>query len=165
MAKKITVLSLSLASAMLLSYIETLVPPLSGIPGIKIGLANIAVIFVLLRLGIKEAIAVSLTRVLLSALLFGNFIALIYSICGAALSLLVMILLKKINLFSVIGISIAGGVAHNVGQIAAAIIILGSSAIIYYLPFLLISGTVSGALIGIAAGLFLKRFDKLIIKK
>ena len=165
MAKKVTVLSLSLASAMLLSYIETLIPPLSGIPGIKIGLANIAVIFVLLRLGIKESIAVSLTRVLLSALLFGNFIALIYSICGAALSLLVMILLKKTNLFSVIGISIAGGVAHNVGQIAAAIIILGSSAIIYYLPILLISGTVSGALIGIAAGLFLKRFDKLIIKK
>lgn len=157
MQKKVTLLGLSLAAAMLLSYVESLVPPLFAIPGIKIGLANIAVIFTLCRIGTKEAYLVSIVRVLLSSLLFGNIISLAYSFCGALLSLISMSILKRFNLFSVSGISIIGAVMHNIGQITAAIIILGSNVIALYLPVLILSGTICGALIGILSGIIIKR--------
>ncbi len=159
MSKKVTLLGFTLAAAMLLSYVESLIPPLSGIPGIKIGLANIAVIFALWHFGIKEAILVSIVKILLSCLLFGNFVAFLYSVAGAIFSLFGMILLKSLKKFSVIGVSIAGGVLHNTGQITAAIFLLGSNAIVYYLPVLILSGTVTGALIGVASGLVIKRFN------
>lgn len=157
MQKKVTLLGLSLAAAMLLSYVESLVPPLFAIPGIKIGLANIAVIFTLCRIGTKEAYLVSIVRVLLSSLLFGNIISLAYSFCGALLSFISMSILKRFNLFSVSGISIIGAVMHNIGQIIAAIIILGSNVIALYLPVLILSGTICGALIGILSGIIIKR--------
>ncbi len=160
MSKKVTLLGLTLATAMLLSYVEALIPPLSSVPGVKIGLANIAVIFAIYRLGAGNALFISLARVLLSGLLFGNIIGLAYSACGALFSFAVMIILKKTNVFSVLGVSIAGGVSHNAGQIAAAVIIMGNGSISYYLPALIISGTAAGAVIGIVSGLLLKRFEK-----
>ena len=157
MQRKITLLGLTLAGAMLLSYVESLIPPLSTVPGIKIGLANIAVIFALCRIGMREAYFVSLIRVLLSSLLFGNAVSVIYGLCGAVLSLISMTILKKINIFSVLGISIVGAVMHNVGQILAAIIILGSNVIVLYLPILILSGTITGAIIGVLSAVTIKR--------
>ena len=166
MSKKITLSSFALAAALLLSYVESLVPPLiPAVPGIKMGLANIAVIFALYCIGNKEALVISFLRVMLSALLFGNFISLIYSLCGAVLSFAIMAFLKRISPFSLFGISICGAVAHNIGQIMAAVIIIGSMAITYYLPVLIFSALITGAVIGLLSVLAIDRIQKLKIMK
>ena len=157
--RKMTVLSLLFALAMIFSFVESRLPTFIPIPGVKLGLCNVVVIFTLLRLGAPEAIAVSVLRVLLSSLLFGNMAAFFYSLAGAVLSLAGMILLSKTKLFSPVGISVAGGVLHNIGQILMAMLILGTAGVLYYLPVLLIAGTVAGALIGLAAAYLTKRVD------
>ena len=144
---------------MLLSFIEAQLPSFTVVPGIKAGLANIAVIFALYRFGAKEAIAVSLVRVLMMSLLFGSFVGMLYGLAGATVSIALMFLLKRFSLFTPIGVSVAGGVAHNVGQIAVACILLRTSAIAYYLPVLVISGTVAGIVTGVASGILVKRFE------
>ncbi len=121
------------------------------------GLANIVIIFMLYRFGAKEACIVSLMRILWLALLFGNVMTLIYSISGAILSMLGMLLLKRCNCFSQIGVSVTGGILHNAGQILAAMVLLDTAEIIYYLPALIISGTISGVIIGIVASILIKR--------
>ena len=125
------------------------------------GLANIVIIFVLYKIGTKEAILVSLIRVILVSLLFSNVMAMAYSIAGAVLSLSVMWLLKKTDKFSFVGVSIAGGIMHNVGQIIMAVIVLGTEQIALYLPVLVITGTVTGVVIGIVSGLVINRFKKI----
>ena len=130
---------------------------LVAIPGIKVGLANIAVIFTLYKLGVKEAITVSIVRVLLISMLFGSAVSLIYSISGAVLSLLTMIVLKKLTPLNEVTISVTGGVMHNVGQIAAASFMLSTNVVVYYLPFLLVSGTIAGIVVGIASAILIKR--------
>jgi heptaprenyl diphosphate synthase len=157
--KKLTALALTVSFALILSFIESRIPAFVAIPGIKVGLANIAVIFTLYKFGIKEAITVSLIRVLLVSTLFGNPISLIYSVCGAVLSLTVMILLKKLTPLTTVTVSVSGGVMHNVGQIAAASFMLGTNVVTYYLPFLLLSGTIAGVVVGIAAGVLVNRID------
>jgi heptaprenyl diphosphate synthase len=133
-----------------------------AVPGVKMGLSNIATVFALYFLGWPYAICVSLVRVCLSALLFGNVVGLIYSLSGAALALLVMILLKNFDLFSNVGVSVAGGICHNAGQIIAACIVMKTSAIsVYFIP-LVISGTVSGVLIGVVSGMLVERLKKII---
>ncbi len=159
--KKVAMLGLCIALAMIMSYIEVLVPLSFAVPGIKMGLANIVIIFVLYKLGTKEAILVSLIRVILVSLLFSNAMAMAYSIAGAVLSLGIMWLLKKTDKFSVIGVSISGGIMHNVGQIIMAVILLGTKQIALYLPVLLITGTATGIVIGIVSGLVIKRFEKI----
>ncbi len=144
---------------MLLSFIESLIPPLIAIPGVKIGLSNIVTVFLLYTLGVKEAGAVALVRVLLSALLFGSAVSLIYSASGALLAFLIMLVLMKTSKFSPVGVSIAGGVFHNIGQIIAAAAVMRTAGILSYLPVLLISGTLAGVFVGIAAGLLTKRLD------
>jgi heptaprenyl diphosphate synthase len=156
-AKKITTLGICTALAMILSYLESLIPLSIAVPGIKLGLANIAVLFALYRLGAKEAVIVSLLRILWLAILFGNGMTLAYSVAGAILSLTGMILLRKWNRFSATGVSVAGGILHNAGQIGAAVILLGVHQILYYLPVLAISGVISGVVIGIVAGILIKR--------
>ena len=151
-------LGLTIALAMIMSYIEALVPLSFAVPGIKMGLANIVIIFVLYKIGTKEAILVSLIRVILVSLLFSNVMAMAYSIAGAVLSLSVMWLLKKTDRFSFVGVSIAGGIMHNVGQIITAVILLGTEQIALYLPVLIITGTVTGVVIGIVSGLVINRF-------
>ena len=158
--KKLTVLSLTVSVAMILSYVESLIPPLMAVPGVKIGLSNIATVFALYSLGIPSAIAVSLVRVVLSALLFGNVASLIYSLSGAALALVFMCLIRRVHLFSTVGVSVVGGVAHNTGQIIAACVVLNSSAISVYLAPLIVSGTVAGILVGIASGILILRTGK-----
>ena len=157
--QRLCALSLTVAAAMLLSFIEAQLPSFTVVPGIKAGLANIAVIFALYRLGAKEAIAVSLVRVLMMSLLFGSFVCMLYGLAGATVSIALMILLKRFSPFTPIGVSVAGGVAHNAGQIAVACILLRTSAIAYYLPVLVISGTVAGIVTGVASGILVKRFE------
>ena len=155
--RKIALLSMCACLAMLLSFVESRIPPLTAIPGIKMGLANIAVMFTLYKLGTREAMAVSAVRVVLIALLFGSAVSVLYSLAGAVLSFAVMLLMRRLRLFSEGGVSVAGGVCHNIGQIVMACILLETNVIVYYLPFLLLSGTVTGVLIGITSALLIKR--------
>lgn len=158
--KRIALLGLMIALAMIMSYIEVLFPLSFAVPGIKMGLANIVIVFVLFRLGMRDAILVSLIRVVLVSLLFGNFMSLAYSVAGAALSLLGMGLLKRTDRFSPIGVSVVGGILHNAGQILMAVILLGTEQIAFYFPVLAVTGTVTGVVIGLVAGLVLRRFTK-----
>ena len=137
--KKLTVMAMTTAVAMILSFVESQIPAFVAVPGVKIGLANIAVVFALYRLGWKEAVAISLIRVVLVSMLFGSIASLFYSIAGAVLSLTGMGLLKKTGKFTEIMISVTGGILHNIGQIGMACLILETAALRYYLPFLLIS--------------------------
>jgi heptaprenyl diphosphate synthase len=160
-AKTLALLSMSVSLALVLSYLELLIPPIyAAVPGIKMGLANIVIVFVLYRASAWKAASVSLVRVLLVMMLFGNAMALAYSIAGAVLSLLVMILLKKLDLLSPIGVSVAGAVFHNVGQIIMAMLLLGTAELGYYLIVLTVTGTLSGVLIGIAGGIAVDRVPK-----
>ena len=147
------------AVAMILSYVESLLPSV-GIPGVKMGLANIAVIFALFRFGWKEAAALSLVRVVLVSLLFGSVGAMLYSLAGAVLSLAVMALLRRIDRFSTVGISVAGCVAHNAGQILMAMLILQTKQLLGYLPVLAVSGIAGGVLTGLAAALLIRRIPE-----
>ena len=154
--RRLTTLALLTAGAMILSYVESMLPSF-GIPGVKMGLANIAVIFALYRLGWKEALGISLVRVFMVSMLFGSMSALLYSLAGAALSLGVMTLLKRMDRFSGTGVSVAGGVAHNAGQILMAILLLGNARLVYYYPILVVSGVGGGILTGLAAGMLIRR--------
>ena len=155
-ASKVAQYGLIAALALVLSYLESLVPSL-GVPGVKLGLPNIAIVFALYRLGWRDACIISLVRVFLVFLLFGNGAGLAYSLAGAALSLSLMGLLKRTGRFSSVGVSVAGGVAHNAGQILVAMALLETSRLAWYLPVLWVSGTVAGVLVGIVSGVLVKR--------
>lgn len=158
---KMTFLGLFTALAMILSFVETLFPPISTVlPGIKMGLPNIAIMFILYRIGWKEAFAVSVVRVLLVSLLFGNVQTMWFSLAGAILSLIVMILMKQFTSFSHPSISVVGGIFHNIGQILVACLITKTPQITYYLPVLIISGSAAGILVGLVAGMLEKRVPK-----
>ncbi len=160
--KKLTLLSVLTAVAMILSYIEMLLPPVySAVPGVKIGLSNIVVVFLLYKVSAKSAVAVSLIRVFLVSLLFSNFIVFLYSFSGAVLSLIFMVILKNTDRFSKVGVSIAGAVAHNLGQVAVAIVLMQNVRIAYYMVALLVSGTLSGVVIGIISAWVLKYTQKI----
>lgn len=156
----LSLLSMSVAAAMILSYVESLVP--LGFPGVKLGLPNIFIIFILYRIGVPHAAGVSFVRCVLTALTFGSVMSLWYSLAGAALSFFVMILIRRTDIFSSLGVSVAGAVAHNMAQIAVAIAVTGVSQIVSYLPFLCISGIAAGTLIGIAANILIQRIPKRI---
>ena len=157
--KRLTTLGLAVALALILSYVESLLPPLVAVPGVKVGLPNIVILFLLYRYGWKEAGCVSLVRLLLSAALFTGFAAFFYGLAGAILSLTGAALLKRTDRFSPLGVSAAGGVLHNLGQIALAALVLDSGYVFAYLPVLLLSGTVAGALVGLLAGILIQRTD------
>ena len=160
--KKLTVLALFSAVAIVFSYIEAILPPIwSAVPGIKVGLANIVTVTLLYKFSFKEAVAVAFIRITAIALLFGNVMTLMYSIAGFVLSVIIMVILKRTGLFSTIGVSIAGGVFHNLGQIIVAMIVLQTKEIGYYMIVLAVTGTIAGVLIGIAGNLMLKYSNKL----
>ena len=126
------------------------------IPGVKLGLANVIIVIMLYFMDAKSAFFVSLIRVLLSGLLFAGFAGLLYSLSGAMLSFAVMVLLKRTERFRIVGVSVAGGIFHNVGQIVVAALVVENVRMAYYLPFLLVSGVVTGIVIGIVAQTALK---------
>ena len=158
---KIAFLGMTVAAAMILSYVESFIP--FGVPGLKVGLPNIVILFIIYKLGWRGAGAVSLVRCVLTALLFGTVMSLAYSVAGAVISILVMTLLKKWNKLSALGVSIAGGITHNAGQIAVAVAVTGVEEIAYYMPVLAVGGTLAGLVIGVAGALILKRFEKVKI--
>ena len=159
--KKVAFLGLCVALSMILSYFESLVPPLVAVPGVKMGFANLVTIFMLYKFSAKETVAVTIIRVVLVSILFGTVLSMVYSLAGAALSLIGMILLKRSKLFSTVTVSVVGGVLHNIGQTVTAMIVMETSQIVFYLPVLLISGTIAGVVIGIASALIVKRLDRL----
>ena len=158
---KIAFLGMFITLALIASYVESLVPFYFGAPGIKLGLANLITVILLYRSSWKDAAVVSVLRIVLSGILFGNVFSIIYSFCGAFLSLFFMCLMKQVKGFSVIGISMAGGVLHNLGQLMAAIYLMENGNIIYYFPVLMVAGLVTGLLIGIGSREVLKRMPKL----
>ncbi|MBQ5346483.1 MAG: Gx transporter family protein [Ruminococcus sp.] len=160
MAKRISVIAVFTALALIFSYIEAIIPFNLGVPAVKLGIANIVVVCALYIFGVKEAAGISLIRVFVIGLLFGNAVSLIYSLSGAVLSIAVMIICKRLKL-SVIGVSAMGGIFHNVGQLSAAALILNSSAVMYYYPVLFISGIVTGIIIGIVSLPIIKNSEKL----
>ena len=161
-AKKLTVVALSVALAMIFSFVESQIPPLAMVPGVKIGLANIVTVFLLYTLGVPEAILVSLIRVLLSSLLFGNLTSFIYSITGAVVSFIAMLIAKNLTPFGKVGVSVIGAIMHNAGQVAAACLVMGTAALaVYFIP-LILTGTVSGIVIGAIAGIVAARVTKFI---
>lgn len=155
--KVVAYFGMFLALALILSYVESLVPIALGIPGVKLGLANLITVIVLYRIGAREAFLLSLLRVTVAGFLFGNLFAILYSMAGACASLAVMVLLKRIGTFSIIGVSIAGGVFHNIGQLVVAMLVLQSASLVYYFAVLMIAGLVTGFLIGILSMETMKR--------
>ena len=155
--KKTAYLGLFAAIAIIFGYVESLSPFFAGIPGMKLGLANLAVLFILEKYSWKEAALVSTVRILVIGFLFGNMFSILYSLAGAALSLTVMTLMKKFSGFSILGVSVAGGVSHNIGQLIVASLIVENTSLLYYAPVLLISGVATGLLIGFLTGEITKR--------
>lgn len=158
---KTAYLGMFVTLALIASYVESLVPFYFGAPGIKLGLANLITVVLLYRSGWKDALIVSVLRILLAGFLFGNVFSILYSFCGALLSLAVMWALSKVKDFSVLGVSMAGGVTHNLGQLLAAVYLMENGNIMFYFPVLMIAGLVTGLLIGIGSREVLKRLPKL----
>lgn len=155
--KKLALMGLFTALAMIFGYVEAILPISVGIPGVKLGLANIVIVFALYRLKPSEAFFINIIRIILVNFMFGNLSVMLYSLSGGLLSFAVMVLLKKTDKFSIYGVSIAGGVFHNIGQLIAAMLVLETSSLIYYGPALLLSGLITGLVIGITAKEVLKR--------
>ena len=139
------------ALAMIFGYVETLIPFGFGIQGVKLGLSNIVIVLALYILPAYQALVIQLMRIVLVSFLFGNLSMMIYSLAGGVLSFLVMWLLKRTDGFSVTGVSIAGGVSHNIGQLAVAVLVVQNLKVAFYFPVLLIAGLVTGCLIGMLA--------------
>ena len=143
------------ALALMFSYIETLIPVQFGIP------ANLMIVIMLYKRNAKDALLLSVVRILLSGFLFGNLSSILYSLVGGILSLCVMTLLKKKGGFSVIGVSVAGGVTHNVGQLIVAMLVVETYQVGYYFPILLVAGVLTGMGIGIVSQEVLKRIREI----
>ena len=161
-SNRVALYGLLIALAFVLSYIETLFPVYMGAPGVKLGLANLVTVIALYGLGVKEGFAINLVRVILAGFTFGNMASILFGLAGAFLSLLLMVTCKYFRLFDMVGISILGGVTHNIGQFLIAAFVTKTFGVFSYLPVLLIAGTVAGALIGLLGGLILKRISRIL---
>ncbi|MGN0377649.1 MAG: Gx transporter family protein [Suilimivivens sp.] len=162
MRTKTAYLGLFLAFALILSYIEVLIPFSFGIPGIKLGLANLAVVLTLYLIGYREAFVLTIVKALLCSLLFGNMSMMLYSLTGAILSFIVMALMVKSNRFHLPFVSAAGGVMHNIGQLLVAYFVVKTYGILYYVPVLILAGLITGILIGITASLVRPYINRVI---
>jgi heptaprenyl diphosphate synthase len=164
-ARRVALTGLLAALALIFSYVEVLVPFNAGVPGIKLGLANLVPLIILYRLDARYAFAANLIRVFLAGLLFSGMFAALYSLAGSVTSFIVMYLLKKTRLFSVIGVSTAGGVFHNIGQLCVAILAISGPQLIHYLPVLIISGMIAGIIVGIGAAILLDRIPAKLFRE
>ena len=165
--RNITILAALSAFAIILGYVETLIPLNFGIPGIKLGLANLVIVVMLFAdrfsFGFRDTLIVNLIRIFIVGIMFSNVYGIIYSLCGGLVSLLVMYLLKRTGAVSVLGVSIIGGVMHNLAQLIVAMIVVEQLKVIYYAPVLLLSGSICGAVIGVAGGILSSRINKIKI--
>jgi heptaprenyl diphosphate synthase len=150
-------LGLMTATAMILGYVESLIPFFPGVPGIKLGLPNLVTVWLLWMGTAREALAVSVMRILLTGFLFGNLYSILFSLAGGLLSLGAMAILRKREDFSIYGVSILGGVCHNIGQLLVAVLVVETYRLAWYLPVLLVAGMATGAAIGIVSGIMVRR--------
>lgn len=148
---KIAYTGLLSAFAIIISYVEMLLPLNIGIPGVKPGLANFIILIVLYEFGVKEAFIINFIRILVNGILFANVFSILFSLSGALISMITMFLVKKVKGISMIGVSIAGGVSHNIGQILIASVIVETYSVVYYIPVLILSGVITGILVGVLA--------------
>lgn len=158
--RKVAFLGLFSGAAILLGYVESLIPVFVTVPGMKLGLANLAIVMVLYLYGLREALTVQIVRILVTGFLFGNLFSILFSLAGGLLSLLVMWGMKVRGRFGMIGVSVAGGVSHNIGQIFVAALVVENASVAYYLPVLLAAGVVTGVLIGLLSKEMLGRIDR-----
>ena len=156
-ARNTAVYGMLIGLAFIFSYLEAIIPIPVPIPGVKLGLANLVVIVGLYTIGIPGTIAVALIRIVLVGFTFGNVSSMLYSLSGGIVSLILMIAFRKLNWFSQTGVSIIGGIGHNIGQLMMAAFITETAGVFYYLPFLIVAGVVSGAVIGLLGGLVTER--------
>ena len=162
--RRVALTGMMASLALIFSYVEVLFPFNAGIPGVKLGLANLVPLIILYRLDARYAFAANLIRVILAGLLFSGLFAALYSLAGSLASFLVMYLLKKTHLFSVIGVSTAGGVFHNLGQLTVAMLAVSGPQLIHYMPVLIISGMIAGIIVGIGAAILLDRIPEKLFR-
>ena len=162
--RRVALTGMMASLALIFSYVEVLFPFNAGIPGVKLGLANLVPLIILYRLDARYAFAANLIRVILAGLLFSGLFAALYSLAGSLTSFLVMFLLKKTRLFSVIGVSTAGGVFHNLGQLIVAMLAVSGPQLIHYMPVLIISGMIAGIIVGIGAAILLDRIPEKLFR-
>lgn len=162
--RKVAVYGVLVATALILSYLESLIPAFFAVPGMKLGLTNLVVLVALYLINWQSAAVINVVRVILVGILFGNIYSLAYSLAGALLSGIGMILLKKSGLFKMVTVSIAGGVLHNIGQILVAVLVLHTVSVAWYVLILWVSGIVAGAVIGIIGALLCRRLEKPVKK-
>ena len=148
-------MAMMIALAMIFSYVETMIPINFGIPGVKLGLANLVIVAAIYLFGGKQAYLISIVRIFLSGFMFGNLASIMYSLAGGLLSLAVMLLLKKTDKLSILAVSVMGGICHNIGQLIVAMLVVENLKLIFYVPVLLISGFLTGLLIGIVCRVIL----------
>ena len=160
-ATKTAYLGLFMALAIIMGYVEAIIPVQMPLPGMKLGLPNLVIAAILYMYSWKEAIVISALRVVVIGLLFGNMFSIAYGLPDAVLSLTVMALLKKTDIFSIVGVSAAGGTAHNIAQTAVAFLIVKGFPVRIYLPLLMIAGLIAGTIIGIADALIIPRISSL----
>lgn len=160
--KKLCLISVLCAISIILNYIEMLFPIYLGIPGAKLGLANIVTLTILICIGFKEAIAVMFLRIFIIGITFTNFYMMLYSLSGGLLSIFIMIIMLRSHLFSHVVVSIMGGIFHNIGQLIVAFIFFSSASFIYYLPYLILLGLIAGAMVGVIAHLIYKKINPII---
>ena len=154
-AKTVALMAMLMALAMIFSYVETMIPINFGIPGVKLGLANLVIVAAIYLFGGKQAFLISIVRIFLSGFMFGNLASIMYSLAGGLLSLAVMLLLKKTDKLSILAVSVMGGICHNIGQLIVAMLVVENLKLIFYVPVLLISGFLTGLLIGIVCRVIL----------
>lgn len=162
--RRVALTGMMASLALIFSYVEVLFPFNAGIPGVKLGLANLVPLIILYRLDARYAFAANLIRVILAGLLFSGLFAALYSLAGSLTSFLVMYLLKKTHLFSVIGVSTAGGVFHNLGQLIVAMLAISGPQLFHYMPVLIISGMIAGIIVGIGAAILLDRIPEKLFR-
>ncbi len=160
MKRRTAYMGVFLAFALILSYVETLIPFYFGVPGIKLGLTNLIIVVLLYEWGVKEALCISMLRILLTGFLFGNMFSILYSLAGGLCSFLVMYLLKKCRLFHVVTVSVCGGITHNIAQLVLASFIVENYGVFFYAPVLLFSGIITGLIIGILAAEIIRRMER-----
>ena len=148
-------MAMMIALAMIFSYVETMIPINFGIPGVKLGLANLVIVAAIYLFGGKQAFLISIVRIFLSGFMCGNLASIMYSLAGGLLSLAVMLLLKKTDKLSILAVSVMGGICHNIGQLIVAMLVVENLKLIFYVPVLLISGFLTGLLIGIVCRVIL----------
>ena len=158
--RRVALCGMMVALAFILSYVEHLIPFNFGIPGVKLGLANLVVLLALYTLDLRDTFVIAVIRIILIGLTFGGLFSMLYSLAGGLLSFVLMAFLSRKNLLGTTGVSICGGIAHNIGQLLVAMCVLETGNVWYYFPVLLISGAITGTLIGLVGGLMVGRLQK-----